>query len=196
MKTFKAFTLAVIILFTGIVSCVKRDDTLPTAKFSYTTTRSLPATAHFVNLSVVPAPGTTFAWNFGDGATSTATDPTHAYIAAGTYQVSLTQTPPGGTPETVTQNLVISTTGPSGSTGRPQAPQFNYSITYGVPYFVTFTNTSTEADLYLWDFGDNSTSNSSSSTVTHTYNSSGPYYVVLTAINSNGTDTTGLEIRF
>src|SRR5262249_39101555 len=38
----------------------------------------------------------TRAWDFGDGGTSSVTNPSHTYAAAGTYTVSLTVTGPGG----------------------------------------------------------------------------------------------------
>lgn len=191
-----AIVALTLVIFISMPGCTKRDNTLPTASFTYTSTKSLPATAHFVNLSTGVVTGTTFSWDFGDGGTSTAINPDHLYLNQGTYTVTLTQTAPAGPPETVTQALVVSTTGPSGISHRPQSPQFTVSITYGVPYLVTFTNNSTEADIYHWNFGDNTTSQSGSSTVTHTYNTPGPHYVLLTATNSNGMDTSGVEIRF
>ena len=35
---------------------------------------------------------TTWSWNFGDGGTSTAQNPSHTYTTAGTYTVTLTAT--------------------------------------------------------------------------------------------------------
>lgn len=52
---------------------------------------------------------------------------------------------------------------------------------------VTFTNTSTDAVSYAWDFGDGSTSTLSDPT--HTYDSAGTYTVILIAENVCGTDT-------
>jgi PKD repeat protein len=52
----------------------------------------------------------------------------------------------------------------------------------------TFTNTSTGATSYFWDFGD--FTNSSATAPTHAYAVNGTYTVVLTAINGNCTDTT------
>ncbi|MGB5940377.1 MAG: pre-peptidase C-terminal domain-containing protein [Rhodanobacter sp.] len=52
-------------------------------------------------------------WNFGDGSTSTATNPSHTYAAAGTYSVSLTVTDNGGATNTMTQSVTVS----SGSGG-------------------------------------------------------------------------------
>jgi PKD repeat protein len=56
----------------------------------------------------------------------------------------------------------------------------------------TFTNTSTGATSYSWDFGD--FSNSSAAAPVHAFASNGDYSVVLTAINGNCTDTTVLTV--
>jgi len=51
------------------------------------------------------------AWDFGDGATSTATNPSHAYAAAGTYSVSLTVTDNGSLSNTKTQSVTVASSG-------------------------------------------------------------------------------------
>jgi hypothetical protein len=56
----------------------------------------------------------------------------------------------------------------------------------------TFTNTSTGATGYSWDFGD--FSNSSAAAPVHAFATNGDYSVVLTAINGNCTDTTVLTV--
>jgi len=45
-------------------------------------------------------------WSFGDGGTSTATNPTHSYTA-GTFSVSLTVTGPGGSNTLTKPNLIV-----------------------------------------------------------------------------------------
>ena len=50
-------------------------------------------------------------WNFGDGQTSTATNPSHSYASAGTYSVSLTVTDNGGATNTTTRNVTVTTGG-------------------------------------------------------------------------------------
>jgi PKD repeat protein len=57
---------------------------------------------------------------------------------------------------------------------------------------VTFTNTSTNADSYLWDFGDGNTSTLSAPT--HIFNGAGVYQVKLVAYNQHGSDTVVLPI--
>ena len=52
---------------------------------------------------------------------------------------------------------------------------------------ITTSNTTTEATSYSWDFGDGTTSTEMSPV--HTYAHGGPYLVVLSATNSNGTTT-------
>lgn len=48
---------------------------------------------------------TVFSWNFGDATSSTATNPTHTYAAAGTYSVTLQANPPSG--PTKTKNVIV-----------------------------------------------------------------------------------------
>lgn len=55
------------------------------------------------------------------------------------------------------------------------------------PCTVSFTNNSTDATSYSWDFGDNNTSTSTNPT--HTYQVGGEYTVTLTAKNNAGNST-------
>lgn len=57
---------------------------------------------------------------------------------------------------------------------------------------VTFSNTSSNATQYSWDFGD--ATNSSAANPTHAYAANGSYTVTLTAINGNCTDETTLTV--
>ncbi len=62
---------------------------------------------------------------------------------------------------------------------------FSWSITGGT---ISFTNTSSDAATYLWDFGDGTTSTQPNPT--HTYVVSGQYVVALIARDACGADTT------
>ncbi|TND08436.1 MAG: PKD domain-containing protein [Bacteroidetes bacterium] len=60
-------------------------------------------------------------------------------------------------------------------------------------YVATFTNTSTNATSYSWDFGDGSPLDTQTSP-SHTYGASGNYTVTLIATNSCGSDTTTFNV--
>ena len=63
-----------------------------------------------------------------------------------------------------------------------QAPA---SDTLPYPYNVAFTNNSTEAFLYQWNFGDNSALSSEQNPV-HTYKAGGTFNVTLTTVGTYG----------
>ncbi len=54
---------------------------------------------------------TGWAWDFGDGTTSTLQNPTHAYTTAGNYMVKLAVTDAEGLTDTVTKQVVVGGTG-------------------------------------------------------------------------------------
>ncbi|MFT3805927.1 M20/M25/M40 family metallo-hydrolase [Arenimonas sp.] len=84
----------------------------PVANFSYAATG---LTANFTDLSG-DSDGSiaSRSWNFGDGGTSTATNPSHVYAAGGSYSVTLTVTDNSGASNSKTQSVAV--TDPSGST--------------------------------------------------------------------------------
>lgn len=65
---------------------IQSADSCPTAGFSFSgTVKGLPTT--FTNLSTQY---NSCSWDFGDGTSSTATNPQHTYTSPGVYQVRLT----------------------------------------------------------------------------------------------------------
>lgn len=70
------------------------------------------------------------------------------------------------------------------------------SAACGLPYTVSFTNTSVNTNLFHWDFGDGTTSTDADPI--HTYTSPGDYIVVLIGIDTttcNATDTFNLLVN-
>ncbi len=74
---------------------------LVVAQFDTPPTGCIPYNAQFKNTSIA---GQTFSWNFGDGGTSTATNPTHLYSTPGSYTITLIANDPN------TCNLADTTT--------------------------------------------------------------------------------------
>jgi PKD repeat protein len=125
--------------------------------------------------------GTTWLWDFGDGGTSTAQNPTHVYASTGTYTVCLIATNGCGV-DTTCQPITV--TCPNPVTGFTQASTM---------LTAAFTDTSTNAPTgWLWDFGDGGTSTLQNPT--HTYATAGTYTVCLQATNSCGQSTVCLPM--
>lgn len=125
-----------------------------------------------------------YAWNFGDGGTSTLANPSHAFQAAGTYNVTLTVRTAAGASATATKTIVVT----SPTAGAPTA-SFTASKTSGTaPLSVTFTNASTGSITgHAWSFGDGGTSTVMAPT--YTYRTPGTYTVSLKVSGGGGTNT-------
>ncbi len=77
----------------------------PTANFSATPLAgTIPLTVSFTNLALNPLHH--YLWDFGDGETSTATNPSHTYLIAQAYTVTLSATD-GGITTTMTKQAYI-----------------------------------------------------------------------------------------
>jgi PKD repeat protein len=95
----------------------------PVANFSATPTSGVaPLVVNFTDASAGSI--TNRSWNFGDGSTSTAVNPSHTYSVAGTYTVSLTVTGSGGS-NTKTNSNFINVTPSGGGTTQPPATSSN-----------------------------------------------------------------------
>ncbi len=72
-----------------------------------------PLTVDFIDQSTSDRPIVSREWEFGDGATSTETNPHHTYAAEGTYDVTLTVTDNQGNSDSKTREEFITVTGAS-----------------------------------------------------------------------------------
>ena len=158
----------------------------PRADFSASpTSGTLPLTVQFTNKTTGEA--ASFFWEFGDGGTSTSPSPSYVYRTAGTYSVKLTARGPGGENSEVKSGLI--TVNPVAPVVQPPRADFSASPTSGTaPLTVQFTNRTTgQVTSVLWDFGDGSTSTSTSPT--YVYRTAGTYSVKLTARGPGGDNT-------
>ena len=150
---------------------------MPSADFSANATAGCaPFTVQFANESSENA--TTFAWQFPGGtpSSSTAENPSVTYSTAGTYTVTLTVSNAAGQNTATQSNLIVVNTAPAAS--------FTGSVN---DLTINFTNTTTNATSYGWNFGDGETS--TDQTPSHTYAEDGVYEVTLTATNGCGSVT-------
>ena len=157
----------------------------PVADFTLTPgTGEAPLTVAFANGSSGDVSG--YSWDFGDGGTSTAANPSHTYTVAGTYTVTLTATGPGGS-DTATCSGCVTVQNPP----PPPAPVAGFALSPSVgeaPLLVAFTDESTgEIDGHAWDFGDGN--GSSAANPSHSYATAGTYTVTLTVSGPGGSDT-------
>ena len=85
--------------------------TPPDASFNLTPTGSSGALPYQVNFTDTSTAGTnsitSWLWDFGDGTTSTQEDPTHSFVAEGSYTVTLTVTDSVGLNSTHQQTLEV-----------------------------------------------------------------------------------------
>ncbi|PWR75680.1 PKD domain-containing protein [Methanospirillum stamsii] len=142
-----------------------------------------PLSVSFTDLSI--GPPTSYLWNFGDGTTSTESDPTHVYSAGGSYTVTLTVKNSGGS-HTMKRENYISVGGGTGIVA-----DFSGTPTTGnAPLTVQFTDLSTgNPTMWSWDFGDGATEGMLANP-SHTYQNAGTYTVKLTASSQTGGTST------
>jgi PKD repeat protein len=126
-------------------------------------------------VNTTPGSSLTYLWNYGDGHTDTLQNGAHQYLLPGTYNVALTVTNAGGCVGSNTQGIVIYP-GPNVSYTAP-----NECV--NVP--VNFTNTSSNATLYSWDFPSLSMTSTQQNPV-ETFVTGGRFPANLTATSSNG----------
>lgn len=160
-----------------------------TANFTQSGTGGVaPYTVNFTNTSSATGAATINArlWDFGDGTTSTANNPSKTYTTAGSYTPRLTVQDTNLGLSNVKTGTTITVTAP------PVDPAVNASFTQSgtggvAPYTVTFTNTSTAVGgavinnvEWQWSDGTVTTSGGVVASVQHTFTLPGTWTPLLT----------------
>ena len=118
-----------------------------------------------------------YAWNFGDGFTSTATNPSHSYITSGVYTLSLIITTTGGCRDSVSTTVKVGT-----------KPNVLFSASPLItcafaPVIFNSQSTGNPITYWFWQFGDGNISYLENPT--YQYQDTGFMNVTLT-VGSNG----------
>ena len=142
----------------------------------------IPVNIQFTDKSTSPTGSiVSWQWDFGDGATSTAPNPSHTYSNAGFYSVSLTVTSSSGCKSAANYGRYIRIV--SGVTA-----EFDNTkpVSCQGPYNINFTNQSSGPGnlTFQWDLGNGSTSTTTNPSTT--YATGGTYNVTLTATSEFG----------
>lgn len=152
----------------------------PVADFTGTPlTGSAPLTVSFTNASTGSI--TTRLWDFGDGTTSAANNPSKTYTVPGTYAVSLTVNGPGGSDtETKAGYVVVSFP--------PPVSEFAGTPLSGPPPLTVFFTSLATGNITSgsWNFGDGGTSTLQNPA--RTYVNPGVYTVTFTVTGPGGSD--------
>jgi gliding motility-associated-like protein len=134
--------------------------------------------ANIVTLDAVNS----YLWDFGDGNTSTASNPSYTYNTQGTYTVKLQITTSTGCTESLVMPAAIKVgTHPIVNFSGSPSPVCAYQA-------VQFTDLSAPADEWLWQFGDGSSSIDQNPQ--HNYTDTGYIDVTLIATNNGCRDST------
>jgi outer membrane protein OmpA-like peptidoglycan-associated protein/opacity protein-like surface antigen len=144
------------------------------------TSGGAPLTVQFSGAVTGGRPEYTYAWNFGDGASSTDQNPSHTYETVGDYLASLTVTDSKGNISQSSVAVTVScpqltcTVSASPTSGTvPLTVQFNGSVGGGCPPVI-----------YSWSFGDGSSGADQSPS--HIYQAAGDYTASLTVTDAKG----------
>ncbi|HET8528173.1 MAG TPA: PKD domain-containing protein [Gaiellaceae bacterium] len=124
-----------------------------------------------------------YAWDFGDGSSGSGVSPSHAYVAGGTYTVTLTVTDDASATGSTSRSVLVSTLPPVN-----RAPTASFTTSTGGLSVAFDAGGSRDPDgsvaSYAWDFGDGA--GGSGATVTHTYGGGGTYDARLTVTDDGG----------
>jgi PKD repeat protein len=162
----------------------------PTARAAATpSSGQAPLSVTLASAGSTDADGTiaSYAWNLGNGTTSTLANPSAVYSAAGTYTATLTVTDNGGATASATATITVTAAPPTNQV--PTARAAATPATGVAPLNVTFSSAgSTDADgtiaSYAWNFGNGQTSTLANPSAV--FSTAGTYSARLTVTDNAG----------
>ncbi len=124
----------------------------------------------------------TYEWDFGDGNSSTEESPTHVYVDAAEYVVTLTATNESNLSTELSKTINILA---------PVTADFTSQVDAGDYRTYTFMDASEGAEMLLWEFGDGF--QFTGMNPSHTYTEDGIFTVTLTATSITGNSHVATE---
>ena len=126
------------------------------------------------------APATYWRWNFGDGNVSSSQNGVHSYLTPGAYEVRFISSADSGCADTSKAMIHVL-----------KIPVASFVPSIDTCHLeISCSNQSLYANNYVWNFGDGFTSTSGS--VSHTYNLTGNFDILLMAVSDSGCSDTAL----
>jgi PKD repeat protein len=145
------------------------------ADFTWTVDSSNPAIIHFQDLSQGAI--TQYTWQQNGSTFSTQANPSYLFPAVSTNTVCLLVQGSPGLNDSICKTVKISSCSSS----------FTYTTNGATVSFQA--NSSPQASIYSWDFGDGQSQITTNPVIQHTYNANGSYQVELQSIVQSGMDS-------
>ena len=153
---------------------------MPIADFEFADV-CLNQAVHFNDTTTITADSVSgWTWNFGDGTFSSIKDPSHNYLNASTYPVTLIAASNKGCKDTISKSAVVHPL--------PHVQFVSTNVCDGsIVYFTNSSNITVTDTIQsqAWDFGDNSTLGINQNE-SHLYPAAGSYSVQLSVVSNFG----------
>jgi gliding motility-associated-like protein len=155
-------------------------EAIPTINFnSNQTSGCAPLCIQFTDFTTIASGSIlNWSWVFNDGFTSNSQNPSHCFDNVGSYNITLTVTSSKGCSNLlVNPNMINVYPNPNAEF------QSDFKETNILNPIINFSNLSSNANAYVWNFGDTT---STLINPTHAYDNEGTYSTTLTATNQFG----------
>ena len=180
------FTIRLTVYNNGCADSTKKINYItvlpPVARFTILYDCATTTNVSFADKSIG---ATSWLWDFGDGTTSIAQNPSHSYATLKSYTVSLTVTN-GGCTNTISKNITLFKSAPVISMPKTADCKSN-AFTFGITAASAVNITG-----YMWDLGDGNTS--TAATFGYFYTNTGNYTVQLVTTDLNGCNNTVTQL--
>ncbi|WP_166035460.1 PKD domain-containing protein [Halorussus pelagicus] len=162
-------------------------DDAPTAAGNVTPTEPNPNETVTFDASASSDPNAndslTYEWEFGDNATATGMNVSHAYESGGNYSVTLTVTDSYGKSDTENWTVSVNHAPIANATATPSSVNVSETVTFDAS---GSSDPDGDALTYEWDFDGDGTYDATGVTASHSYTETGIYDTTVTVTDEYG----------